>query len=121
MGRQIPLGPEVAVKVVSGEFTGPDRSGNANAGINAGQNPQLTIFKDVFNAALWGEFDGTVVLEKSFDGGLTCLPVSKDASGSPASYGAPCAIGVYEPEHNVLYSWNCTDLKSGSVNYRISQ
>ncbi len=121
MGKQIPSGPEVAAKVVSGQFTATGRSGNANAGINAGQNPQPAVFKDVFNAALWGTFVATVRLEKSFDGGTTWLPVSKDASGSAASYTAPCALGVYEPEHNVIYSWNCTSYISGTINYRISQ
>jgi len=109
VGKQIPSGPEVAAKVVSGQFTATGRSGNANAGINAGQNPQPAVFKDVFNAALWGTFVATVRLEK------------RDASGSAASYTAPCALGVYEPEHNVIYSWNCTSYISGTINYRISQ
>lgn len=121
MGKQTASASEIAVKVVSGQFTGTGQSGSANAGLNAGSNPQPPVFKDVFNAALWGTFAATVQLEKSFDGGDNWVVVSKDASGNPASYTAPAALGVYEPEHNVLYRWNCTQYTSGTINYRISQ
>ena len=121
MGKQTTTAAEVAVKVVSGQFTGTGQSGNANAGLNAGANPQPPVFKDVLNAAIWGTFVATLVLEKSFDGGANYVPISKDSSGNANSYTAPCAVGIYEPEHNVLYRWNCTAFTSGTINYRISQ
>lgn len=121
MGKQTASASEIAVKVVSGTFTGTGQSGNANAGLNAGANGTPPVFKDVFNAALWGVFSATVQLEKSFDGGTNWVVVSKDASGGAASYSDVVALGVYEPEHNVLYRWNCTAYTSGTVNYRISQ
>jgi hypothetical protein len=121
VGKQTASASEIAVKVVSGSFTGTGQSGNANAGLNAGQNPQPPVFKDVLNAAIWGTFIATLVLEKSFDGGDTYIPISKDSSGTANSYNAPIALGVYEPEHNVLYRWNCVAYTSGTVNYRISQ
>lgn len=121
MGKQNASGTEVANRVVSGQFTATGRSGNANTGINGGQTGQPPIFKDIFNIAIWGTFVATLQLEKSFDGGTTWLPVSKDSSGSVATYTSAVNLGIYEPEKDVLYSWNCTAYTSGTVNYRISQ
>ncbi len=121
MGKQSAGASEIAYKVVSGQFTETGQSGSAVAGLNAGLNPQPPVFKEVFNAALWGTFVATIQLEKSFNGGDDWIVVSKDASGNPASYTESVALGVYEPEVNVLYRWNCTAYTSGTINYRISQ
>jgi len=121
MGKQTPGGQEVAHTIVSGQFTGTGRSGNATRGTQSGSGSVPPVFKDLFNAALWGTFVGTVKLEKSFDGGTTWLPVSKDIAGNEAAYTAPVNLGIYEPEPNILYSWNCTSYVSGTINYRLSQ
>lgn len=121
MGKQTTTANEIAYKVVSGQFTGTGQSSNANAGLNAGANPQPPVFKELFNASLWGTFIATVVLEKSFDGGANWVPVSEDSGGTANSFTAPCAVVVYEPETNILYRWNCTAFTSGTINYRISQ
>lgn len=126
MGKQVSGGQEVAQTVVSGTFTATGQSGNGVRGVASGPNNSqvatvLPIFKDTFNIKLWGTFDATVKLEKSDDGGVSWQVVSRDVTGTEASYTAPIALGVYEPEHNVMYRWNCTAYTSGTVNYRISQ
>lgn len=78
-------------------------------------------FHHDFNVSLWGTFAGTVQVERSFDGGTTFVPVSKDTSGSIATYTAPCSIICAEPELGVLYRVNCTAYTSGTINYRLSR
>jgi hypothetical protein len=73
-----------------------------------------------FNASVQGTFVGTVVLQRSYDGS-TWETVSKDASGSDASFTAPCSLVVEESETGVQYRWNCTAYTSGTINTRISQ
>jgi hypothetical protein len=74
-----------------------------------------------FNASIQGTFVGTVVIQRSYDNGSTWETVSKDASGSDASFTAPCSIVVEESEAGVQYRWNCTAYTSGTINTRISQ
>lgn len=127
MGKQTTADKDLAVTIVAGTFTGTGQSGNATRGLQSGlptNNPTGTVppvFKDIFNVALWGTFVATIQLEKSFDGGATWSVVSRDSTGTAAAYTAPMTAGVYEPEHNVIYRWNCTAFTSGTVNYRISQ
>lgn len=77
--------------------------------------------RGAYNFSISGVFVGTVRLERSFDGGGTWIPVSKDSSGADASYTAPCGVTGFEPEDGVLYSANCTAYTSGTANCRISQ
>ncbi len=76
-----------------------------------------------FNAALVFTGTGTMVLEKSFDGGTTWLTV-RDGVGSTAqaaSYTASVSLTFFEPEQGVLYRWNCTlHGGTGAIAYRIS-
>ena len=73
-----------------------------------------------FNASLTGTWVGTVVLQRSYDG-TNFETVSKDASGSDASFTANCSIVVEECETGVIYRWNCTAYTSGTIATRISQ
>ncbi len=76
-----------------------------------------------FNAALTFTGTGTMVLEKSFDAGLTWFTArtSIDPSAAAASYTATIAIQLFEPEQGVLYRWNCTAHGgTGAIAYRIS-
>lgn len=72
-----------------------------------------------FNAALSGTFEATIVIERSYDRGLTWQPLT--ALGNSFSFDAPCEELFEESEPGVLYAWNCTDYASGTINYRISQ
>ena len=119
MGRRASAGVETALTVVSGTFAATGQSGNAVTTIGTQTAPP--VFSGAFNVALWGTFVATVQLEKSFDGGTTWLPVSRDAAGTVASWTAPANIVVTEPELDILYRLNCTAFTSGTVNYRISQ
>ncbi len=73
-----------------------------------------------FNAALVFTGTGTMVLEKSFDGGTVWYPAQYPA-GTAASFTATVAIQIFEPEQGVLYRWNCTlHGGTGAIAYRIS-
>lgn len=123
MGKQSPSGQEVAQTVVSGTFTGTGQSGNATSGVQTtgGTQPKPPVFQADFNIALWGTFVATIQLEKSYDGGTTWLPIAKNVNGDLMSYTIPINMCMWEPEHNILYRWNCTAYTSGTVNYRISK
>lgn len=122
MGKQTSNAGDIVTRVVSGTFTATGRSGNATAGLQAGPSGSLPpVFKGPFNISLWGTFVATVRVARSFDGGTTWLPVAKNVDGDEASYDEPVSLSVFEAEHNVLYSVECTAFTSGTVNYRIAQ
>lgn len=74
-----------------------------------------------YNFSLWNTFVGTAQLERSFDLGVTWIPVSKDTSGAAAAYTAPATVLGFEPERGVRYRVNCTAYTSGTISYRVSQ
>jgi len=86
----------------------------------AGASQAVQMEKD-FNAAVWGTFVGTMVLERSFDEGANWLPCSLNTSGDNAQYTVPASLTVFEPEGGVRYRWRCSAYTSGTINYRISQ
>lgn len=77
-----------------------------------------------FNISGWldasgGSFTGTIVLERSFDGGVTKLPLT--ALGSTLfSLTTPFSEMVQEDEYGVQYFLHCTTFTSGKMNYRVS-
>lgn len=71
-----------------------------------------------FNISVWGTFSGTVVVERSFDGGNTWIPKWPDAVYSIST---PVTFSDNEPEEGVRYRLNCTGFSSGPINYRVSQ
>ncbi|MEP9353885.1 hypothetical protein ABLE93_09830 [Xanthobacter sp. KR7-65] len=73
-----------------------------------------------FNLSIWGTFVGTLVLERSFDGGTTWLSLT--AAGVLISTFNGAASEIFEePEYNVQYRLRCAAYGSGTVNYRVSQ
>ena len=74
----------------------------------------------VFNLALWGTFSATLRFEKSYDGGTTWIPVSRDLTGTDATFVAPGSLQIRDTEAGNLYRVNCTAYTSGTVNYRLS-
>ena len=92
---------------VTGTFTGTGASSSINV-------------RGGFNTALWGVFVGTVILEQSYDGGATWLPVSVDTSGTANAYTAPMNIVWIQPERDVFSRLRCSAFTSGTINYRIS-
>lgn len=108
MGKRSSNANDEALEVLSGSL--------AATGASAGR----AMWGD-FNIALSGTFVGTVAVERSFDGGVTYIPVARDTSGTAASFTAPTSLSISEPEKGVLYRLNCTAYTSGTVNYRLSQ
>lgn len=100
-----------------------DEASILNGGILSavGTSAPTAIKHGYFNFSLWGTFSGTVSLERSFDGGDTWLNASATSTGNPNSFTAPCSIVAHEPERGMLYRVNCTQISSGSINWRISQ
>jgi hypothetical protein len=70
-------------------------------------------------------WNGTLQLERSFDGGSTFVVCNVGTGGTLAQWiGAtvtPISICFGEPEKNVLYRFNQTVYSSGTINYRVSQ
>lgn len=73
------------------------------------------------NISVWGTFVATVALERSFDGGVTWLNCSTDATGTSNSLTQPISIVIQEPENGVLYHLKCSSYTSGTISYRLSQ
>jgi hypothetical protein len=78
------------------------------------------VLKDSFNVDVSGTFVATLAVQRSFDGGTTWSTISRDASGTPATFTAPFSIQVSEPEVGVQYRVAMTAFTSGSANYRMS-
>lgn len=78
------------------------------------------IFYGVFNFAVWGTFSGTAALTKSYDGGVTYIPVFNINTGLPVALTAPGSVVVGEPEKGVEYLINATTLASGTLHARMS-
>ena len=78
-------------------------------------------FKGEFNVDIDGTFSGTVVLERSFDNGITWNPASRDSAGVAAAFTVPASVVADEPEAGVLYRFQCTAYTSGSIICRASQ
>lgn len=73
-----------------------------------------------FNVSIWGTFTGTVQLVRSFDNGVTLLPVT--ANGTQLmKFTAPCSEQWGDDGDGVKYALQCTSLASGSAAYQISQ
>lgn len=86
-----------------------------------GQSASFTPKRDdPFDVSLWGTFVATVQLERSFDAGVTWLPVTYSDGSSRAWTGA-VSTDLQETSDGVIFRLNCTSYTSGTVNYRISQ
>lgn len=87
-----------------------------------GATGQSSSFRPIgkFNVSLRGTFVATVAIERSFDG-TNWAGVSRDSSGTAATFTAPCGVIAEEVEGDTLYRLNCTAYTSGTVTYRVSQ
>lgn len=96
-----------AVVLVSGTFTATGQSSS---------------FRPIgkFNVSLRGTFVGTVAIERSFDG-TNWAGISRDSSGTAATFTGPAGVICEEVEGDTLYRLNCTTYTSGTVTYRVSQ
>lgn len=78
--------------------------------IGTGVSTSSKYSRGYYNVSVWGNFVGTIQLQRSFDG-VTWL-VAKELSAASEGYG-------YEAEDKVLYRFECTAYTSGSINYRM--
>jgi hypothetical protein len=116
MGRAIGGTIDYASVRVEGSFSDPDSSAP-------------TVFYGGFNAALYAGagFVGTIVFEKTYDGGQTWITISQDAAGTPASYALNWAsptttsLAMAEVEPSVYWRIRCSVYNSGGLTYRLSQ
>ncbi|PZR36503.1 hypothetical protein [Caulobacter segnis] len=96
---------------------------SATSGAGSESNYAIPVRGQGFNVTLSGVGVGTVVLERSFDKGVTWSGIY--AAGvqfySWTYSGTPISEITVEPENNVYYRLRATSLTSGSINYRISQ
>lgn len=100
-------GIELAQTVISGTFVGTGNSTSAQ-------------FLGAFNVTLSGTYVATVILERSFDGGTTFMPVSTDTIGTTNAYTAPMTLVVNENEPGTFYRLRCSSYGSGTVTYRLA-
>jgi hypothetical protein len=106
----MPIEGSAALGYVSG--TGTFAASGAGTAVEVARRGEV-------NVSLWGTFVATVTLERSFDYGVTWLPLTY-IDGSAMSWTAPMSTNISEPEKGVRYRFNCTSYTSGTVNYRIS-
>jgi hypothetical protein len=73
-----------------------------------------------FNLSVWGTFVGSVVLERSFDGGTTYTQASFP-DGTTPTLTAPMSGTWNEKEKGTAYRFRCSAFTSGTINWRLSQ
>lgn len=98
---------------MQGTFTGTGRSASFTPRQGA-----------AFNVSVWGTFSATVQMHRSFDNGVTWLPLTVGTTelytwtgGTGVKYSEIAA----EPMPGVLYSLECDPYTSGTVNYLMGQ
>lgn len=101
-------GVDWSTNPVTGSFTG--------AGAGASRRCEAP-----FNASVSGTFVGTVVPQRSFDGGVTWNNLTADAYGAALSWTAPGEWVIDAGEQGLLFRLNCTACTSGTINWRLSR
>lgn len=72
-----------------------------------------------FNFQISGTFVGTVVLERSLDGGTTYIALS-DSIGNAIEFSKTTSLVVSEVQPDVLFRARCTAFTSGTIAVRMS-
>lgn len=112
MGKPNPSAADMATVVVTAAFT--TAPGAATAGVLAPTDGRR------INASVWGTFSATVAIERSFDGGTTWVPVSRDMIGTGTAFTVPASVQIVETESGVLYRMSLSAYTSGTANVRLS-
>lgn len=84
-----------------------------------GVSPAFTPTKPYFNIELAGTFVATVVVDRSFDGGITW--VSCTSLGTLISFSGQVSETLKNFEPGVSYRFRCTAYTSGTVLTRMSE
>lgn len=102
----------------------------AGAFVGTGTSVAAPLY-GTFNVILYGpsgpngNWQGSVQIERSFDGGVTWVIAGIGGAGQQAVYasagtGSDVSIVGNEPERGVGYRLHCTSFTSGPINYRLS-
>lgn len=83
----------------------------------AGKAIALTKY---FNVTVTGTFEGTLLLERSFDK-TEFTPLTQDFVGTPVQITGPVSVVAFEPENGVYYRLRCSEHISGTASWRLSQ
>lgn len=76
-------------------------------------------FEGTFNFSMWGTGTGTVIIERSFDGGVTAIPLTN--LGQAVSFTGPASENIFGRERGVLWRARRTVATAGNVSVRLSQ
>lgn len=85
----------------------------------AGQTTPWAHFSGRFNLHISGTFTGQIVLERSFDGGLTAAPLTH--LGEAVVFTAPASELLQSGEAGVLFRARAVALSAGAASVRLSQ
>lgn len=76
-------------------------------------------FLGTANIAIWGAGTGTVIIERSFDGGATAIPLTN--LGAAVSFTGPASEIIFNREPGVLHRFRRTVATAGTMSVRASQ
>lgn len=109
-----------ASSTVSGVPAAGDRATEVVTGaLTSSTTSPFWAFYGYFNVSVWGTFSATTIVNRSFDGGTTWIPVNFPMSPTLVSFTGAGSVTLFEPERGVLYQLSCTYV-SGTVDYRMS-
>jgi hypothetical protein len=83
-----------------------------------GQTPWFE-FLGTANVAVFGAGTGSVVIERSFDGGATAIPLSNLAT--VVTFAGPASEVIFNREAGVLHRFRRTVATAGTMSVRASQ
>lgn len=93
------------------------RSGTLSAtGVMA--SPYIDV-GERWNLSIYGTFEATLRLVRSFDGGVTWIPCTQ--GGSAVTFSTPASEVVSSPEGNVIYALEVLTYTSGPISWRASR
>lgn len=122
MARPNVADADLATSISVGALTAASGAGSTTLGVN---NQVAAFYPGLINVSVSGSFTATIVIEKSYDGGATWLPVQTDLAGTALSFTGSGTfnreIQIEEGESGVCYRGRCTAFTSGTANVRISQ
>lgn len=110
MGKLTADGPELANIAQTAELTTAAGAGSVTAWL---------ALEGTFNFALSGGGVGSVILERSFDGGATAIPATN--LGAAVTFTGPASETIFSREAGVLWRARRTVATSGTFTARFSQ